>query len=294
MIVVPPGLAEERLRGDQPDARQWLDSLPAVVERLARRWSLASTGERLRHGANALVVPVTQQGRPSVLKVSWHAESVAREATALRAWDGHNAVLLLDAAPDDGALLLERLDDTTTLDGLDLLPAAETAGSLVCRLAIPAPADLPRLRDQAAEGAETLWPRQRSLGDPLPIRWVDQAVRLQRDLAADAGGLLVHADLHYGNVLAGTRAPWLAIDPRAVAGDPELSVPELMWVRLDEAPDDPAVHSLLAAVVGAGGLDADKARAWTVVRAVDYWLWGLDAGLTDDPVRCRRLLEVLA
>jgi len=28
-----------------------------------------------------------------------------------------------------------------------------------------------------------------------------------------------------------------------------------------------------------------------VFRAVDYWLWGLDAGLTEDPLRCRRLVE---
>ena len=45
---------------------------------------------------------------------------------------------------------------------------------------------------------------------------------------------LVHADLHYGNILAGDREPWLAIDPRAVAGDPEHAVPELLWARLDE------------------------------------------------------------
>jgi hypothetical protein len=28
-------------------------------------------------------------------------------------------------------------------------------------------------------------------------------------------------------------------------------------------------------------------------RAVDYWLWGLAAGLTEDPLRCRRLVSVL-
>ena len=300
MIVVPAGLAQERLRGEQVEARRWLDALPSVVERLCEQWRLTPSAERLRHGANALVVPVTQhgehspQGRPCVLKVSWHAESVAEEATALRAWDGHHAVLLLDAAPDDGALLLERLDDSRTLQGLDLLAAAETAGDLVRCLAIPAPGGLPRLRDKAAEVAASLRPRQRALGDPLPSRWVDMADRLERELAADAGELLVHSDLHYGNVMAGMRNPWLAIDPRAVAGDPELSVPELMWSRLDEAADDSVVRTLLAAVVGAGALDADKALAWTVVRTVDYWLWGLDAGLTEDPLRCRRLLEVLA
>jgi streptomycin 6-kinase len=27
---------------------------------------------------------------------------------------------------------------------------------------------------------------------------------------------------------------------------------------------------------------------------VDYWLWGLENGLTEDPERCRRLLASLA
>jgi streptomycin 6-kinase len=112
--------------------------------------------------------------------------------------------------------------------------------------------------------------------------------------AAAPGADLVHADLHYGNVLAGTRQPWLAIHPKAVTGDPELSVPELMWAGLDEAGNAGDIRALLAALTPAAALDPAKARAWTIVRAVDYWLWGLDHGLTEDPVRCHRLLDALA
>ncbi|MGA8115949.1 MAG: aminoglycoside phosphotransferase family protein, partial [Actinocatenispora sp.] len=130
-----------------------------------------------------------------------------------------------------------------------------------------------------------------ALGRPVPVARVARAADLQRGLAADAGTDLVHEDLHYGNVLAGTRRPWLAIDPKPVAGDPERSVPELMWTRIDEAADATGVRDVLAAVVAAGGLDRAKAEAWTYVRAVDYWLWGLAVGLTEDPVRCHRLLD---
>jgi hypothetical protein len=37
-------------------------------------------------------------------------------------------------------------------------------------------------------------------------------------------------------------------------------------------------------------LDRDHARDWVIFRTVDYWLWGLNAGLTEDPLRCRRLV----
>jgi hypothetical protein len=52
---------------------------------------------------------------------------------------------------------------------------------------------------------------------------------LARELGAAAGDRLVHADLHYGNI----------------------------------------------------------------VRCVDYWLWALENGLTEDPGRCRRIIEIL-
>jgi hypothetical protein len=114
---------------------------------------------------------------------------------------------------------------------------------------------------------------QNALGNPVPARWVGLAARLAAELAADAGADLVHADLHYGNVLAGTRQCWLAIDPKAIAGDPELSVPELMWTRLDEAENASDIRALLAALTHAAAMDPAKAKAWTIVRAVDYWLW---------------------
>ena len=125
----------------------------------------------------------------------------------------------------------------------------------------------------------------------MPAVGLEQAVQLAAGLPTDAG-LLVHGDLHWGNVLADGSGGWRAIDPRPVAGDPAFSVPELMWTRADEAPTADALRSLLVTIADAAGLDVDRTRGWTVVRAVDYWLWGLENGLTVDPVRCARLLEV--
>jgi len=36
-----------------------------------------------------------------------------------------------------------------------------------------------------------------------------------------------------------------------------------------------------------------KAVAWSFVRSIDYWLWGLENGLTIDPVRCQRIASAL-
>ncbi|MGW9030063.1 hypothetical protein ACWGQ5_39425 [Streptomyces sp. NPDC055722] len=38
-------------------------------------------------------------------------------------------------------------------------------------------------------------------------------------------------------------------------------------------------------------LDPEVANAWTVVRCIDYWLWGLDSGFTEDPLRCAAIVD---
>jgi streptomycin 6-kinase len=203
------------------------------------------------------------------------------------------AVLLLEADPAVGALLLERLDPTRTLERMDLRAAAQVAGRLLRRLAIPAPEGVRPLRAVADGIGGSLPGRQERLGQPVPEGWLAIASGLAHELGASAGDRLVHADLHYGNVLAGNREPWLAIDPKPVTGDPEHAVPELLWTRVDELEDAAAIRRVLTVLADSGELDGEKARGWAIVRCVDYWLWGLENGLTEDPKRCRRILAAL-
>ena len=168
------------------------------------------------------------------------------------------------------------------------------AAALLGRLAsVAAPAGVPSLRQIAAAIADSLPERNASAGAPVPESYLDAAVGLALEIGADAGDRLVHADLHYGNVLAGEREPWLAIDPRAVSGDPEHAVPELLWTRLDEVGSAAGFRRLMAILVRNGDLNPELARSWSIVRCVDYWLWALENGLTEDPGRCQRIVEIL-
>jgi streptomycin 6-kinase len=276
------------------EGRAWIAALPALVDRLCRRWRLQVEDALAARGYHGVVVPVRRGDERCVLKLTWPAERTVDEARALAAWRGQGAVLLLEADPQVGAQLLERLDPTRTLNTMDLPAAAQVAGSLLRHLAIPAPQGVRPLRAVAADIGGSLPGRQARLGRPVPEGWLATAGTLAHELGASAGDRLVHADLHYGNVLAGHREPWLAIDPKPVAGDPEHAVPELLWTRVDELEDDAAIRRLLAVLAGSGELDGEKARGWAIVRCVDYWLWGLENGLTEDPKRCRRILAALA
>jgi streptomycin 6-kinase len=200
----------------------------------------------------------------------------------------------LAAQPALGAMLLERLDSRRSLNDVDLEEAVAVAGCLLRRLAVTAPEGPPRLKDVAERLSETLPERWERYGRPMPRRRLDAARDLAIQLGACAGGLLVNYDLHYADVLAGEREPWLAVDPKVVVGDPEYGVGQLLWRRLEAMQAQGGLDRHFQALTEAAGLDPDLARSWTLVRCVDYWLWGLSVGLTEDPARCEAITDWLA
>jgi streptomycin 6-kinase len=133
----------------------------------------------------------------------------------------------------------------------------------------------------------------RGLDRPFPERLLDGVLGAATDLLAGPGAdLAVNADLHYAQVLGGTREPWLVVDPVLMRGDIEYDLARILWTRLDERSDaDITAH--LGIVIDIAGLDPDRARRWVIVRSADYLIWGLKNGLTEDPPRCRRLLDLL-
>jgi streptomycin 6-kinase len=278
-LNVPAEFADRITRSQGAEGETWLASLPALAAKYCRAWDLRLDGEP-RYGWAGLVVPaIRDDGLPAALKLGWRNAETRDEPLALSTWNGQGAVLLLENAPEDSVLLLERLDAERSLDDEPIDLAVEVAGSLLRRLAVPAPAGLSRdLRIEAAELAEEL-PRSWDKFGVLPRRLVDAAVEACRDLGPEAARLMVNEDGHYENILAGTREPWLLIDPSPLAGDVEFGAISLLWNRATESTWD----DRLAATVEAAELDAERARAWTLVRAVQNWFWSLEEPDSDDP-----------
>ncbi len=252
----------------------WVESLPRLVDDLAREWGLGLDGIAM-HGFCALVVPVCADDVPSVLKISFPDDDTAHEHLALRTWAGHGSVRLLRADPRRRAMLLERLSDKK-LDDVDLDQACEVVAGLYQRLHVPAGEQFPALSAWTARWEERLG----ALGAdaPVPRRLVAHARSLAHDLAGDpdTDGTLLHGDLHYLNVLAASREPWLAIDPKPMSGDPHLEPAPMLWNRWQEALDTgdarAAVLRRLDVILDVAGLDEDRCRAWMIVRLVAFAL----------------------
>lgn len=273
-----------------------MGNLPAQTAELADRWRLRPDSATVWHGYNAVVLPVLRDSRRLALKLMWPPEEAGDEIAALGVWRGRGAVALIEADPPGGALLLERLDPRRSLQAVPVMEAGAIAGALVRSLAVATATPFPSSASEAREIAETLAERQERLGGPVPAAWIAAAVETAERLANTRRAVLVHRDVHYENVLAADRPgwAWVAIDPKPALGDPERSVAELLWTRVDEVAGPAGIRQLLETIVRAGELDQAKATSWAFTRTIDYWLWGLEKGLTVDPVRCERIAGALA
>jgi streptomycin 6-kinase len=275
---LPDGVLGMADRG--PDWAAWVEVLPALTRALLDEWELAVDGW-LMHGFTAVVVPVVQgSGEPAVLKIGFPDDESEHEHLALTTWAGDGAVRLLRADPHRRAMLLERLHPHETLRSVPVGDACEAVAGLYSRLHVPAP---PRLRPLTAYVERWTEAMQDLPGTaPLPRRHIEHATTLSRDLVADRAstGTLIHMDLHFDNVLAADREPWLAIDPKPVSGDPHYELAPMLWNRWDEvlAADSArdAVRRRFHSLVDAAGYDEGRARDWVVVRMVHNAFWAIE------------------
>ncbi len=120
---------------------------------------------------------------------------------------------------------------------------------------------------------------------PIPRRLVEQAISLSADFVADPAstGTMIHGDLHYENVLAGDREPWLVIDPKPMSGDPHYEPAPMLWNRFEEFAGDvrSGVRRRFHTLVDAAGFDEDRARDWVVVRMIENAMWTLQDAARD-------------
>ncbi|TCN39660.1 streptomycin 6-kinase [Kribbella orskensis] len=247
-------------------------------------------GEPL-HGAASVVLPVVQtDGTRAMLKLQPVNDENADEALGLRTWGEDYAVRVLDDAPD-ATILLERLEPRS-LSGLpDDTEATRILAELLARLsAVQAPVGLRRLEDIAGQmlaDAPGLMPR---LADPAEQTLVRRCAARVAELVPESGDRLLHWDLHYDNVMASRRQPWLAIDPKPLAGDPCFELFQALnnrWDDLVATGDLPrAIQRRFDLMVEVVGLDRERAVGWTLGRILQNVLWDLEGGeYAVDPVQ---------
>ena len=275
-IRVPDELAATQLKYNGEAGRAFITALPTRTADFLDRWNLRVDGQAM-HGVTALALPVLRtDDTPAVLKLQLLDTESEGEPTALRLWNGDHAVHLLDHDPTTGTMLLERLDHTRMLSHHpDAHEATLIIADLLAHLtAVPAPPGIRRLADIAEKMLNETPRALHHIPGPEPRTLLTDCAAALREVASDPGDRLLHWDLHDENVLAATRAPWLAIDPKPLAGDPGFD----LWPALNNRFDPDDILWRFDALTDALTLDRERARAWTLARVLQNALWNIEDG----------------
>ena len=305
-VEIPELLASSHAKFNGDAGRAWIAALPQLAAACLDRWALQPDGPPA-HGAVALVQPVLlADGAPAVLKLQPVDDETAGEPVALRAWNGDGAVRLLKHDPDSGSMLLERLDASTSLAAVrDHNAALQVLTELLGRLtAHTAPDGIRRLADIAVSMLDRVPHALALVPEPSTRRLIRRCAGVITELLPEPSDRLLHWDLHYDNVLGrhpgSDREPWLAIDPKPLAGDRGF---ELL----------PALHNRWEDLVATGdvrrgiimrfdlmtdvlGIDRERAAGWTLGRVLENLLWEIEGGdaashTTPDGVIAQVLLD---
>jgi streptomycin 6-kinase len=290
VVTIPPQLGENLRAWHGAEGDAWLDRLPALVADVAARWQVEIGEPFADGGAVSWVAPaITAGGDEAVVKLFLVGLENADEPDALRHYDGCGAVRLLAGEP--GALLLERLRPGSPLwEVQDDDAACGVAMDLLRQLWRPPDPGHPfrMLAADAAMWAETIDRLWRQLGRPFERSLLDEALSAAAELPPTQGeAVVLHQDLHGGNVLRAERDPWLAIDPKPVVGEREFDLASLIRDRR-WAIDERIVRRRLDLLSSELGLDRERMRRWALLHAL---AWGVeDAGVDPAMVACARWL----
>ena len=260
-----------------------MSDLPDLTTTYLDRWGLEIVGAPLS-GAASLVLPVRRaDGSDAMLKLQQLNDETEGEALGLRTWNGDGAVRVLADDPTTCTLLLERLQPRALTDVPDHEEATTILTELLARLtAVPAPPGLRTLADVANEMLDDAPDLIPLLSDPAEQDLVRRCAAQLAELVKEPGDRLLHWDLHYDNVLAADREPWLAIDPKPLAGDPGFELFAALNNRFDElvaTGDLPrAIRRRFDLMVEVAGLERDRAIGWTLARILQNVLWDVEDG----------------
>jgi streptomycin 6-kinase len=273
-----------------------LRDLPRIVAESESRWGLELSEHFPNLSYNYVAPGKRRDGTEIVLKVGVAGNrELSTEMEALRHFDGRGMVRLIDAMPDEGAFLLERVRPGVPLthetdDAVATRIAAQVMGRLQSALpeghAFPSVAGwfegFDRLRKRSGGGCGPLPPKLFSLAEGLSARL----------LASSPAEVLLHGDLHQDNILSSERLEWVAIDPKGVIGEPCYEVaaflrnPSSLFEDSSEALSTSARRLRIFSEVL--GFDRGRMTGWAVAQAMLSGCWCLEdeAGNWESDMRC--------
>lgn len=185
-----------------------------MFEEYLNKWELVPDGEAITTHSSRLL-PVRQQGVAAMIKIAVEAEEKFG-GVLMSWWDGKGAAKVL--AQEGDAILLERAQGTRSLEYMARNGEDDEATRILCgavaRLHAPRDQPLPYLIP-LTEWFRELEPMAEKYGGILSLC----AATARELLASPQDSVVLHGDIHHGNILDFGERGWLAIDPKRLTGE---------------------------------------------------------------------------
>lgn len=280
------------VHGEQGE--KWLNSFGELIRYCEAKWRL-----RILHpyelSFNYVAAVRLENETEASLKLCVPNKESRSEEQALRCYDGKGAVRVIASEPDRGILLMESVKPGYTLHKLqDDTEAMLAAAHIMKRLWRPAPPGTNAFPSVAGwtEGLSRLRRIYNGGTGPLPERMVALAENTFEQLLHTAGTqLLLHGDLHHGNILAGEREPWISIDPKGIIGEAEYEVCALLTNNLPESDQIGILRNRVNVLSSALQLDRSRILKWALSFGVLSAFWCIEDSV-GDPMQSMRRAEL--
>lgn len=270
----------------------WLDNLPDLVSKLSTKWNLLDLVpcEDLSYN---YVMSGWRDDLPIILKIGIDIPAIQQECSAIRTFNGHGLIKLLEADLDHGAILITRAVPGKTLVSL-FHDADDKALGIACNLAIQLhKATIPsdhkfQLLSEWFSILDQNW--------ELPTDKLQLARNLKNDLINNSKmKVLLHGDLHYANILSDSD-DWVVIDPKGVIGDPMYDMTGCLlrepFKQMMGLPDVKGrLQHRMEFVAEYLKTDLRQVWAWTYIQSVMSICWSLEDG--QDVGLKRKFLDIL-
>ena len=249
------------------------------------RWQLVVDGEPI-HTHSSNLRPVLLRGQPAMLKIARTCEE-QRGNLLMAWWDGNGSANVLEH--DGAALLMERATGNCSLAEFARGFRDDEATRIICSVAA-------RLHSHAAPPPAEAVPLAtwfRELLDGCGRRDVLAAAASTAAelLATQRDVVVLHGDLHHGNVLDFAGGGWRAIDPKGLLGEHAFDLVNMLRnPDLGTAAAPGRLARQVSVIAHESGIERERLIRWLVAFSGLSAAWHLAEG--DDPKPDLAMIEI--
>lgn len=257
---------------------EWFESLPKIIDTLKDFWSLKDSKPVTNMSWN-YVAKAFQQKIPVVLKISCDKNLILDEYKALKHFNGHGAIQVIDINHDYNAILLEQAVPGDLLKDHYPKNIKETINiysSVVKELATRPLSN----KSDFIHVSHWLKAIDRITDSRVEHPFIDKAQELrERLLDTTRREYVCHGDLHLENIIH-HQSTWLAIDPKGVIGEMAFEAAAFDLMSNDEIKANLNLSALIETRVHllSKGLEIDFNRllSWVYLRIIISAQWFIE------------------